>query len=156
MLGETVNQKHSTVNKSILLQQVYKKRNNLRIQYRGGGRFWSYFWDKNRSIYMAQCSFLVLGGPLDTGSRPSVVSDCYWFPTQCSVLQIVAFFVNLLYIPISMPNFQAFVLCFISGMHTDRTSLFPSLISQNNRRRFNLYRFGVLLLNIFKKFNKYQ
>ena len=41
-------------------------------------------------------------------------------------------------------------------MHTYRTSLFPSLISQNNRRRFNLYRFGVLLLNLFKKFNKYS
>ena len=64
----------------------------------GGGRFWSYFRGKNRPIYMALCSFLVLGGPLDTGSRPSVVNDWYWFPAKCSVFQIVAFFVNLLYI----------------------------------------------------------
>ena len=29
--------------------------------------------------------FLVLGGPLDTGSCPSVVDDRYWFLTECSV-----------------------------------------------------------------------
>ena len=30
-----------------------KKCNDLRIYYRGGGRFWSYFQGKNRPIYMA-------------------------------------------------------------------------------------------------------
>ena len=33
------------------------------------------FGVNNRPIYMALCSFLVLGGQLDTGSRPSVVND---------------------------------------------------------------------------------
>ena len=51
------------------------QKDDLRIHHRGGGRFWSYFWGKNRPIYMVQCSFLVLGGLLDTGSRPSVVND---------------------------------------------------------------------------------
>ena len=66
-------------------RQIYsrftKKRNDLRIHYRGGGRFWSYFWGKNRPIYMAFWSFLVLGGPLDTGSRSRVVNNWFWFPT---------------------------------------------------------------------------
>ena len=52
-----------------------KNRNNLRINYRGEGRFWSYFRGKNRPIYMAYCSFLVLDGPLDTGSRPRIVKQ---------------------------------------------------------------------------------
>ena len=64
-----------------VLQQVYKKRNDLRIHYRGEGRFWSYFRGKNRPIYMAQCCFLVLGGPFDKGSRPRVVND--WYLLQC-------------------------------------------------------------------------
>ena len=55
--------------------RFHKNCNILRIHYGGGGRYWSYFWGKNRPIYMAYCSFLVLGGPLDTGSRPSVVDD---------------------------------------------------------------------------------
>ena len=29
---------------------------------------------KSGPIYIVQCSFLVLGGPLDTGSKPSVVN----------------------------------------------------------------------------------
>ena len=35
------------------------------------------FCVNNTLIYMSQCSFLVLGGPLDTGtgSRPSVVDE---------------------------------------------------------------------------------
>ena len=61
--------------------RFHKNCNNLRIHYGGGGRFWSYFRGKNRPIYMALCSFLVLGGLLNTGSRPSVVDNLYWFPT---------------------------------------------------------------------------
>ena len=34
-----------------------------------GARFWSYFWGKNMPIYMAECSLLVLVGPLDTGAK---------------------------------------------------------------------------------------
>ena len=50
--------------------------NNLRIHCRGGGSFWSYIWGKNRPIYMAFHSFFwVLGGFLETGSMPSVVSN---------------------------------------------------------------------------------
>ena len=33
----------------------------------------------DRPIYMTLCSLLVWGGPLDTGSRPSVVDDWYRF-----------------------------------------------------------------------------
>ena len=69
-----------------------KKSNNLRIHIRGGGRFWSYFRGKNRQIYMAKFRFLVLGGLLDTGSRPSVVTFWYWFLAQYSIFQIIAFF----------------------------------------------------------------
>ena len=39
------------------------------------------FGVNNRQIYMALGSYLVWGGPLDTGSRPSVVDDWYRFPT---------------------------------------------------------------------------
>ena len=44
-----------------------KNRYDLRIHYRGIERFLSYFWAKNRPIYIAYCSFLVQGGLLDTG-----------------------------------------------------------------------------------------
>ena len=32
---------------------LHKKRNDIRIYYRGRGRFWSYLWGINRPIYMA-------------------------------------------------------------------------------------------------------
>ena len=72
------------INLSILLptKNVYhintiglQKSNDFRIHSRGGGRFWSYFWGKNRPIYMAYCSFLVLGGWLDNGFGSSIVND---------------------------------------------------------------------------------
>ena len=51
-----------------------------------GARFWSYFWGKNMPIYMAKCSLLVLVGPLDTGSCPSVVifKFCDFNETYCT------------------------------------------------------------------------
>ena len=55
------------------------------------GRFWSKFRGKNRPIYKAKFSFLLLGGLLDPGSRPSVVNELYLFPIQCSVFQIIDF-----------------------------------------------------------------
>ena len=54
---------------------LQKKRNDLRIHYWGGGRFYGYFGVNNTPFYMAQFSFLVQGGPLDTGSSPSVIDD---------------------------------------------------------------------------------
>ena len=46
--------------------------------------FCSFFWGVwvyDTQIYMALCSQLVWGGPLDTVTRPCVVDDWYIFPT---------------------------------------------------------------------------
>ena len=55
---------------NVNIAQGSVKPSNIRftkiIHFRGG---------KNRPISMVMCSFLVLGGPLYTGSRPSVVND---------------------------------------------------------------------------------
>ena len=53
---------------------LYRFQTNNRSIKEGEGDFGAmYFWGKNRPIYKAYCSFLVLDAPLDTGSRPSVV-----------------------------------------------------------------------------------
>ena len=49
---------------------------DLRIYYRGAGDFVATYL-----VNSTPCSSLVLGGPLDTGSCPSVVDDRYWFPS---------------------------------------------------------------------------
>ena len=71
----------------------YKKRNNLRIHYRGGGRFCSYFWGRQHHQFL-QCSFLVLGGPHDTGSQPGVVfiNFCIFYANIC--LQVLVRYVD--------------------------------------------------------------
>ena len=64
------NGKHDCIKK---YSRVHKKANDLRIHYLEKGNFVSTFWVNNTPIYMSSCSFLVKGGPLDSGSCPSVV-----------------------------------------------------------------------------------
>ena len=77
--------------------RFHKKRNDLRIHYRGGRRFVATFGVNNFPIYTAQCSFLVWGGPLDAGSSPSVLDKMIDTGSQPVIFKLLRFLWNLLY-----------------------------------------------------------